>query len=68
MKNDKTYANWKINNNNKETGTINIYELDTIIYSINQDSTTNKRTYVVIIESEIDRKILNQPITVVTKI
>ena len=68
MKNDKTYANWKINNNNKETGTINRYELDTIIYSINQDSTINNRTYDVIIDSNIDRKILNQPITVVTKI
>ena len=58
----------KRNNNNKETGTINRYELDTIIYSINQDSTINNRTYDVIIESNIDRKILNQLITVLTKI
>ena len=58
----------KRNNNNKETGTINRYELDTIIYSINQDSTINNRTYDVIIESNIDIKILNQLITVLTKI
>ena len=49
----------KRNNNNKETGTINRYELDTIIYSINQDSTINNRTYDVIIESNIDRKIFS---------
>ena len=60
------YEKW--NKNNIETVNINRYVLDTIIDIINKESTTNKRTYAVIIESDIDRKILNQPITVMTKI